>query len=121
MAKLVRSASGQIVDWDKLKIKDKLSSKPVSIDVEVRKKFVDEKMHRRVDKLKNKPKNTLIDKEIKKIETEQAKNVVDSIELHTNETVVDISDDVVMPSVDGNTEDGEHINKINRKVKKSHD
>lgn len=43
MAKVARSARGDIVDFDLLAIKQQLATKPVPVGVDQRRKFIDEK------------------------------------------------------------------------------
>ena len=43
MAKTARSARGTIVDFDLLAIKQHLTSKPISVSVNQRRKFIDER------------------------------------------------------------------------------
>jgi hypothetical protein len=43
MAKIARSARGQVVDFDVLAIKQQLASKPVPVGAAARRKFIDEK------------------------------------------------------------------------------
>ena len=54
MAKKVRSARGEILDFDLLKIKAQISKAPKSIDVKKREDFIDKKLRRRVRKIKKK-------------------------------------------------------------------
>jgi hypothetical protein len=48
-----RSAKGRMVDFDLLKIRQKLQAKPVSLDVKAREDFIDKKLRRRMRKIKN--------------------------------------------------------------------
>ncbi len=47
-----RSAKGIVVDFDLLKIKRQIADKPVSISVKAREAFIDQKLRRRVRKVK---------------------------------------------------------------------
>lgn len=47
-----RSAKGQIVDFDLLKIRQKLTAQPVTLDVKAREDFIDKKLRRRMRKVK---------------------------------------------------------------------
>lgn len=51
MAK-TRSAKGEIVDFDLLKIRQKLQQKPITLDVKAREDFIDKKIRRRNRKVK---------------------------------------------------------------------
>lgn len=53
MAKPVKSAKGQIVDFDLLKIKQQIASAPKPTNVKAREDFIDQKFKRRLKKLKN--------------------------------------------------------------------
>ena len=50
MTKRVRSAKGQIVDFDLLKIKEQMAAAPPTTDVKARQNFVDKRLRRRVKK-----------------------------------------------------------------------
>lgn len=47
-----RSAKGEIVDFDRLKIKQQLSGQPVTLDVKAREDFIDKKLRRRNRRIK---------------------------------------------------------------------
>jgi hypothetical protein len=47
-----RSAKGEIVDFDLLKIRQKLTAQPVTLDVKAREDFIDKKLRRRMRKVK---------------------------------------------------------------------
>lgn len=47
-----RSAKGEMVDFDLLKIRQKLSAQPVTLDVKAREDFIDKKLRRRMRKIK---------------------------------------------------------------------
>jgi hypothetical protein len=49
----IRSAKGEIVDFDLLKIRQTLAQKPVSLDVKAREDFIDKKLRRRIRKAKH--------------------------------------------------------------------
>ena len=50
MSKRVKSARGQIVDFDLLKIKEQIASAPPPVDVQQRQDFVERRLRRRVKK-----------------------------------------------------------------------
>lgn len=52
MAKPVKSARGDLVDFDLLKIKQQIASAPKSTNVRAREDFIDQKFKRRIKKLK---------------------------------------------------------------------
>lgn len=47
-----RSAKGVMVDFDLLKIRQKLTAQPVTLDVKAREDFIDKKLRRRMRKIK---------------------------------------------------------------------
>lgn len=47
-----RSAKGRMIDFDLLKIRQKLSAQPVTVDVKAREDFIDKKLRRRMRKTK---------------------------------------------------------------------
>lgn len=53
MPKKVRSAKGQILDFDLLRIKEQLGDAPKPANVQARQDFIDQKMRRRVKKVKD--------------------------------------------------------------------
>jgi hypothetical protein len=53
MGKPVKSAKGQAVDFDLLKIKQQMASAPKPTNVKAREDFIDQKFKRRLKKLKN--------------------------------------------------------------------
>lgn len=53
MPKVVRSAKGQPVNFDMLKIKQQIASAPKPATVKAREDFIDQKFKRRLKKLKN--------------------------------------------------------------------
>ena len=53
MGKPVKSAKGQVVDFDLLKIKQQMASAPKPTNVKAREDFIDQKFKRRLKKLKN--------------------------------------------------------------------
>lgn len=53
MAKPVKSAKGQLVDFDLLKIKQQMASAPKPTNVKAREDFIDQKFKRRLKKLRN--------------------------------------------------------------------
>jgi len=54
MAKLVRSAKGQMVDFELLKMKEALSTNPTTVEVKSRERFIENKMKRKLKKAQNK-------------------------------------------------------------------
>lgn len=50
MGKKVRSAKGEMVDFDYLKIKEQLAAAPPSVDVTERQDFIENRMKRRIKK-----------------------------------------------------------------------
>lgn len=54
MAKKVRTAKGQIVDFELFKIKESLSNFPTTVEVKARERFIENKMKRKLKKAKNK-------------------------------------------------------------------
>lgn len=53
MPKRVRTAKGQILDFDLLKIKEQMESAPAPSNVQARQDFIDQKMRRRVKRVKD--------------------------------------------------------------------
>ena len=51
MGKPVRSARGQLVDFDLLKIKQQIAAAPKPTNVQVREDFIDPRLRRRIKKL----------------------------------------------------------------------
>lgn len=54
MPKKVRSAKGQVIDFDLLRIKQQLGDAPTPANVQARQDFIDQKMRRRVKRVKDK-------------------------------------------------------------------
>ncbi len=54
MPKKVRSAKGEIVDFDLMKIKQQIEAAPEPSTVQARQDFIDQKMRRRLKKVKRK-------------------------------------------------------------------
>jgi hypothetical protein len=52
MAKGVRSARGEVVDFDLLKIKQQMAAAPKTTNVKAREDFIDQKFKRRLKKMK---------------------------------------------------------------------
>lgn len=50
--KVVRSAKGVLIDFDLLKIKEQIASDPAPLDVKARQDHVDQRMRRRLRKVK---------------------------------------------------------------------
>ena len=69
MPKIVRSIKGEMIDFDLLKIKQKMASAPSPLEVSERRDYIDNKLQRRIRRAKEelqrntttKPKNGLID------------------------------------------------------------
>ncbi len=59
-----RSAKGVMVDFDLLKIKRQMSEKPVTIDVKAREAFIDQKLRRRMRKIKSVAAPVNVDSEV---------------------------------------------------------
>lgn len=53
MAKPVKSARGELVDFDLIKIKQQIAAAPKPTNVKAREDFVDKKLKRRLKKIKN--------------------------------------------------------------------
>ncbi len=51
MSKQVRSARGQVVDFDLLRIKEQMSSAPKTTTVQAREDFIDQKFKRRIKRI----------------------------------------------------------------------
>jgi hypothetical protein len=54
MPKKVRTAKGQIIDFDLLRIKQQLGDAPKPANVQARQDFIDQKLRRRVKRVKDK-------------------------------------------------------------------
>jgi len=52
MGKKVRSAKGELVDFDLMKIKEQIASAPPTLDVKARQDFIDKRLRRRLKKAK---------------------------------------------------------------------
>lgn len=52
MGKKVRSARGELVDFDLLKIKEQMASAPTPTDVRARQNFIEKRLRRRLKKVK---------------------------------------------------------------------
>lgn len=52
MPKNVRTARGNIIDFDLIKIKEQIASTPKPTDVKAREDFIDKKLRRRVKRIK---------------------------------------------------------------------
>ena len=53
--KKVRSAKGEMVDFDLLKIKEQIVSEPAPLDVKARQDHIDQRLRRRLRKVKKTP------------------------------------------------------------------
>lgn len=51
MGKKVRSARGDMVDFDLIKIKEQIAARPTTQDVRARQDFIERKLHRRLKKV----------------------------------------------------------------------
>ena len=51
MANKIKSARGELVDFDLLKIKDQIASSPPAADVQARQDFIDRRLRRRLKKV----------------------------------------------------------------------
>ena len=51
MGKKIRSAKGEIVDFDLLKVKEQIASAPAPQDVKMRQDFIEKRMRRRLKKV----------------------------------------------------------------------
>lgn len=79
-----RSAKGQIVDFDLLKIRQKLTAQPVTLDVKAREDFIDKKLRRRMKKVRSivdtADPNAPVDSEVlAAIETSEAAPFIDPL------------------------------------------
>lgn len=61
MAKGVKSARGQLVDFDLLKIKQQIATAPKPSIVKAREDFIDQKFKRRLKKLTRKTNDGIVD------------------------------------------------------------
>jgi len=50
MGKKVRSAKGVVLDFDLLRLKEKIASAPKTVEVKAREDFIDKKLRRRLKK-----------------------------------------------------------------------
>lgn len=74
MNKKIKSAKGELVDFQLLKLKQTLTSSPITVEVKNREKFIENKLNRKIIREKNKLLNKLKDnKEI--IENNQSSDV----------------------------------------------
>lgn len=53
MGKKVRSARGEIVDFDLMKIKEQIAAAPTPLEVKARQNFIENRMKRRIKKAQN--------------------------------------------------------------------
>jgi len=75
MPKRVRTAKGKIIDFDLLKIKEQMVDAPKPSNVQERQDFIDQKMRRRVKKVKDQLAEAKKNPKVKP--TEQGKPAVD--------------------------------------------
>jgi len=71
MPKKTRSAKGEIIDFDLLKIKAQIASTPKTTDVKKREDFIDKKLRRRVKRIK---------KQVETVEVEVEPTITDNNE-----------------------------------------
>jgi len=71
MPKKTRSAKGEIIDFDLLKIKAQIASTPKTTDVKKREDFIDRKLRRRVKRIK---------KQVETVEVEVEPTITDNNE-----------------------------------------
>lgn len=64
MGKKIRSARGELVDFDLLKIKEQMASAPAPVDVRQRQNFIEQRLRRRLKKTPTVPVKT-DDKDVK--------------------------------------------------------
>lgn len=86
MAKRVRSAKGEIVDFDLLKIKEQIAAAPETMEVRSRQDFIERKLRRR---MKIAPKITLPPKEVR-VPTEKIVQIDAETE---QQTVIEVDTD----------------------------
>lgn len=82
MPKKVRTAKGQVIDFDLLRIKQQLGDAPTPANVQARQDFIDQKMRRRVKRVKDKlaeakknPKPVEVQPTLEVQSTEQGKKI----------------------------------------------
>lgn len=63
MGRAVKSAKGERVDFDLLKIKQQIASAPKTTDVKARESFIDQKFKRRLKKLTRETKAAVTERE----------------------------------------------------------
>lgn len=92
MARKVRSARGELVDFDYLKIKEQLASAPPPVEVKNRQDFIENRLKRRMKK-RTSVEKTEVNVEPKLPEPEETKdlssdvkNVDDNVEVKKTET-----------------------------------
>lgn len=68
MARTVKSARGQSIDFDLLKIKESIAANPKPVSVKAREDFIDKKLRRRIKKLTKKVEKIEVDVEPKVID-----------------------------------------------------
>lgn len=78
MSKAVRSARGELVDFDLLKIKQQIATAPKPTNVAARESFIDQKFKRRIKRL-----NQTATQQLQ--EHQESPEVVDEEEPHENE------------------------------------
>lgn len=83
MAKPVKSARGDLVDFDLLKIKQQMASAPKPTNVRAREDFIDQKFKRRIKKLKSDVVSTTSPQSIDPVDLPD----VDDIDADTDENI----------------------------------
>ncbi len=103
MAK-TRSAKGEIVDFDLLKIRQKLQQKPASVDVKAREDFIDKKIRRRNRKIKQAAASGPVDSnDLLNVESSEPRKLIDQKDTETQPT----------------TDESEH-KQVDKKTKQKH-
>lgn len=74
MNKKIKSAKGELVDFQLLKLKQTLTSSPITVEVKNREKFIENKLNRKIIREKNKLLNKLKDNK-ETIENNQSSDV----------------------------------------------
>lgn len=74
MNKKIKSAKGELIDFQLLKLKQTLTSSPITVEVKNREKFIENKLNRKIIREKNKLLNKLKDNK-ETIENNQSSDV----------------------------------------------
>lgn len=78
MGKKTKSMRGEIVDWDLAKVKTQMEQAPAPLNVQARQDFIDQKLRRRVKKVKEQISNldsSKVDRKITEAPVEQADKI----------------------------------------------